>query len=197
MNDADRMIELMQLDVDGRATPDQQETLRAALARDPKLRAEHARLVEVVEALHRLPGVEPPATLRAEILAGLHSEALRPVTGRRRPLWAWMPYGYAAAAGLLLGVVGTLWLVGHPALDVESSQPGAGATMAPVTAPAAQKDAEFEPISGPGLVGRRSITADGGATRVVIEFEAAGPVDVDLRVNRAGQTVYSETFPEP
>jgi len=192
MTDPNRLTELMHLDVDGRATPAERDELRTALARDPRAREDYRRLFEVVQALNRLPAVDPPGRLRAEILSRLGAELTgrrRQSRGGRRSAAAWLPFGYAVAAGLLIGIVGTLWAAGHPLLSGSPDQ--AAATMAPVPA-----GAQVLPIAGPGISGTGSVQANGDATRVAIEFEADGPVEVELRVVRDGRTVYSGTLPE-
>lgn len=88
--------ELMQLAVDGTATPAQQAELNALLERSPEARNRYEDLQRLVKRLDAMPSVDPPAMRIA--LSG----ALAPSPAfRRRKYFA---LAYAAAALIVIGV---------------------------------------------------------------------------------------------
>lgn len=106
-----RVIELMNLAIDGVATPRQRADLEAALSAQPEARAYFDSLSRVVENLDADQMPEPPAELEPRILEALHDVDLhRPMAlapTRRRfftfgPLRPWSTFGLGLAAGMLI-----------------------------------------------------------------------------------------------
>jgi anti-sigma factor RsiW len=104
-----RLIELMNLVIDGTASPRERSELESALAAQPGARAYYESLVRLVEKLDADPMPEPPAELEPRIL-----NAVEHVTHRRAPVGSprrgffsftlrpWSSFGLGLAAGALI-----------------------------------------------------------------------------------------------
>ena len=106
-----RLIELMNLAIDGVATPRERADLEAALAAQPDARVYYQSLARVVDKLNADPMPDPPAELEPRIFAALErSDVRRPAMvapTRRRffsfgPLRPWSTFGLGLAAGMLI-----------------------------------------------------------------------------------------------
>ena len=92
--------EIMQLDIDGQATAEEQSRLRHLLAASPEARAEYDSLRNLAGALDSVPLVEAPP-MRESILPELHLAPVAKFHPRRRIL---LGLAYAAAAVIVIGV---------------------------------------------------------------------------------------------
>src|SRR5438309_1130481 len=92
-------IEIIQLAIDGEATPEQETRLRQMLANSPEARATHDALRNLAQQLDSVPLVDPPP-MREDILANLPAN-VAPFHSRRRIL---LGLAYAAAAVIVIGV---------------------------------------------------------------------------------------------
>ena len=105
----DKFIRLMNADIDGTASESERTDLREYLSSLPEARAMYDDLAGLANVLSRVEALEPPAELRREIMAAL--PVRRPGTRvheRYNVGYFWLPvlkYGYALAAGILLGLV--------------------------------------------------------------------------------------------
>ena len=95
-------VELMNLEIDGALDAGKKEMLHDALERDPQARQMYGELRRVVEVMETSLTVDPPADLKAEIVAAVASSKVVPFEGRssRRRLLP-LRIAAAAAAGLL------------------------------------------------------------------------------------------------
>jgi len=110
VNDSDRnYLELMHADLDGEASEEELVALREYLASSPEARSMQTELAKVADVLSQVEHIEPPEDLIKSIMAALPPR--RPeVEGvpRNKPWHSTFPilkYGYALAAGLLLGLL--------------------------------------------------------------------------------------------
>jgi hypothetical protein len=114
--------ELMQLAVDGAATPQQQAELGAALETSAPDRERFQSLETLTRRLDAVPMVDPPG-VKPAVLAAIRPPArVRPFRQAKR----WFPIAYAAAALLVIAV-----LVQHAIVPSSKSS----ATMMPVDGP--------------------------------------------------------------
>jgi len=104
----DQCVELIHAEVDGAATARELAALREYLASHPEAKKERAELAKLNDLLSRVEQVETPGDLHTGILAAL--PARRPIletVARNSSPWRsripFVRYGYALAAGLLLG----------------------------------------------------------------------------------------------
>jgi hypothetical protein len=143
--------ELIQLDLDGRATPAERLAIAEALERDPEARAVHAEMREVHQLLDGRPKVDPPQDLRPRIAAEIDRRsrpAEVPLRGfadaprRRRRV---MRFTLAAAATVALAVLLA------PALLHDTDPDQLRGTMAPSSA--TENETKLIPLAGNGIEG--------------------------------------------
>lgn len=121
---------LIQADIDGVATDKERAKLRELLANDAEARAEHQRLCELRAFLGTIQPEQPPTQLLSQVMRRIRTEsAAAPEGGFLRKIFgSWpggrvaLPYAYAAAAGVAVGVLGYHLVVvgssfGHDALE--------------------------------------------------------------------------------
>lgn len=104
----DKYVELIHAEVDGEATGKELAALREYRASHPEAQEVNAELAKLTKVLSQVEQVETPSDLHASILAAL--PARRPVvetvarnSSPWRPRISFIRYGYALAAGILLG----------------------------------------------------------------------------------------------
>jgi hypothetical protein len=111
---APRVIELMNLAIDGVASPKERAELEAALAAHPETRAHYESLARVTARLSADPMPEPPAELEPRILNAVEQAGIRrpaPMTAAPRRgffssgLRPWSNFGLGLAAGALIVAV--------------------------------------------------------------------------------------------
>jgi hypothetical protein len=94
-------LEIMQLAVDGEATPEQEAQLREFLNASPELRATYEALRGLARELDAVPLLDPPG-IRRSVLSQLRPSRGMPLRSRRNVVLA---FAYAAAAVIIVGVV--------------------------------------------------------------------------------------------
>jgi len=107
--DTYQYLELIHAAIDGEASRDQVAALREYLAHHPEAQSVHAEMVKLTNILNQVEEIEAPGDLRGSILAALPLQCSTVEIGVRSNRWRLriplIRYGYALAAGLLLGVV--------------------------------------------------------------------------------------------
>ncbi len=103
----ERLIELLNAEIDGELDAAGQAELDALLEASPDAQAARAAYRGMAGLLDDLPDLDPPAEFAASVLdkvrpAADPAPAVIPMRARRAP---WLGYGLAAAAGLLVGAV--------------------------------------------------------------------------------------------
>lgn len=105
--------DLIQADLDGRASQNDRARLSELLAGDAAAREEHRRLQSLRDLLATMPPEVPPANLASRILLALRAERAKAGTRSGWQLLSFwpggrvvVPYAYAAAAGAAITVVG-------------------------------------------------------------------------------------------
>jgi hypothetical protein len=181
-----RVIELMNLAIDGVATPRERADLEAALASRPEARAYYEALSRMVEKLDADPMSEPPAELEPRILDALqsaeHPRPLPPVATRRRfftfgPLRPWSTFGLGLAAGMLI-IAGLqfarpgIWPTGDVTPSSVSGSMVPEARDAMLSIPVETKEGT---VSGTATFSR-----DGADTVVQLQLQSTVPVEWKL-----------------
>jgi hypothetical protein len=110
LKDSDKKFEeLMHAEMDGEASEIEVAALHEYLVSKPEARAIHTQLGKLAGILNQIPDIEPPKDLRRKILANLPPPRPAIDSALRGKLWhirfPVLRYGYALAAGLLLGMV--------------------------------------------------------------------------------------------
>jgi anti-sigma factor RsiW len=172
--------ELIQLDLDGRATPEQRLAIAEALEHDPEARAVYAEMREVQQMLDRRPKVHPPEDLRHRIASEVNRLSTQPTEapplsrfagaqGRHQRV---MRFTLAAAAVLTLAVL----LV--PALVRETDSYQMRGTMA---SPSADNHEKVVLLAGNGIEGVVFTAWEGAELVLRPELRSPGPGRLDAR----------------
>jgi hypothetical protein len=177
-----RLFELMNLAIDGVATPRERADLEAGLAADPEARAYYQSLARITGKMNADTMPEPPAELEPRILDALHNSDMHrsviSVPTRRRffsfgPLRSWSTFGLGLAAGMLLIAVIEFATPGHdiaPSSVSGSMAPGDRNAIASIP---------VETRAGTAS-GRATISRDGGNMVVRLQLQSTVPVEWKL-----------------
>jgi len=129
MNDQ-RIIELVNGEIDGTLSPEDRNELTTLIEGDPSAKTLLDELGAVNQLLTSVPMVEPPASLKANIMRSIaHQESAVPAATEsfldrvlapfiRRPAWA---VAYAFGIGLIVGIA-TLSVIDAPGPDPQVVQ---------------------------------------------------------------------------
>jgi anti-sigma factor RsiW len=160
-------IALIQAEIDGELTDQQRAELSSHLLADPAVRAMREQMRRLCQALDHIPQVEPPKSLRSDVLAALPQMQVRRSV---RPALQWR---YAAVlAGVLL--TGT---VVFRIMDFGQG-PSANDMAGTLTARRAAVSVDVVQLS-PGIVsGQVSLLRDGADLSVALQLAAHDPLDV-------------------
>lgn len=179
--------DLIQAEIDGLATPDEREALRAWAERDPSVREELREMRGLAELLARVPKVAPPGDLAGGVMRAIRlskqssESTARGPFARLRALWpsgrAILPFAYAAAAGAAAcflairafsgGAVPGSWVPDSAAV---------GTMMAPAGDPIGHAD-----LVAPGLRGQASLRRAGGSYAIEIAIESPESGEIGIR----------------
>jgi len=194
-----RTLGLIHDEIDGLNSEADSSRLRELLAEDAAAREYHARMVELLETLSGVGEVDPPEGLRRDIMRSVRDARIPTGGGARswlRALWPGgrvvLRYGYAFAAGIILGLAGAQWYVTEM-MDLRriASSEVAGTITAPAiptrSAVVQQRGVELEALSGTVFL----LRSDGGFDLVLSLDTAgeAGPAGVSLTYNSAAASV--------
>ena len=178
--------ELIQCEIDGEASEQEVAALRDYVAANADARSRQVELKRLAEMLNRAEPINPPTDLAKSVLAALppqrHAPArvLRPRTGLARfPI---LKYGYALAAGLILGLGLHQFLFNHPstlpATDVSGS-------MLPRIPASSSGPADQLPLNPDGVSGSVSIRVSGSVAPLEFDLDSQKPVQFEVRFDRA------------
>jgi hypothetical protein len=105
----ERVIDLIQRDIDGDTTPEEQAELRDRLERDVDSRIYYDGIRHVAAALEATPASEPPANFTLAVMSGIREQAARTSNAERfrrpRDRFLAVRVGIGLAAAALLAVV--------------------------------------------------------------------------------------------
>jgi hypothetical protein len=176
--------DLIQAEIDGLATPDERETLRAWAERDPSVREELREMRGLADLLARVPMVAPPQDLAGGVMRAVRLSKLssaRSPFARFRALWpsgrAVLPFAYAAAAGAAACFLAIRALSGGavPGSWVPDSA-AVGTMMAPSGDPIGRSD-----LVAPGLHGQALLRKAGGSYVIEISLESPESGEIGVR----------------
>lgn len=174
----EKLEELIQLDLDGRATPAERLAIAEALERDPQARALQAEMREVHQFLDRRPKVDPPQDLRRRIAAEVDRRSrtaeapLRGFADAPRRRQRVMRFTLAAAATLALAVLLA------PALIHDTDPDRLRGTIAPPTA--TENETKLIPLAGNGIEGVVVTAWEGPRLVLRPELRSPGPARLDV-----------------
>jgi hypothetical protein len=103
----EKYLELIHAEIDGEASEKELATLREYLASDTNAQKVRAELAKLTDILGQIEGAETPSDLHTSILAALPTRPIMETVGPNNSPWRlrtpFIRYGYALAAGLILG----------------------------------------------------------------------------------------------
>ena len=179
-----KLLALIHAEIDGALDDRQRAELARCLLADPATRAVRDEMRRLCKALDAVSAVEPPAQLRADILAALPQTRTRPATVD----WQLPNWRYAA---VLAGVL----VIGTVVLRVMDGQGPAASEMAgTLAAPRAVATVDMVQLGQGPVSGRVSLVRDSAGLKLALELVTSASVDVlvesdgrSLRVNGLGQ----------
>jgi len=176
------ILELIHADIDGRATDAQQATLREAITRNADVREEYRKLKGLTQILASIPREEPPTHLAPRILARFRSQRDTAPKGLLGRLYTFLPapgvavrYGYAVAAGVVLGVLGLHVATGGSLFGPAFPDREATATL---LAPAKTSRLDLAPA---GVQGVATLRPSPSGPTIGVDLMGGEPVELVLR----------------
>lgn len=158
----ERSLEVVNLAIDGEATPGEQAELNDLLKASERAREIHASLRELSGRLDAIPLLDPPPGLKEEVLAELHSRNVVRFPIERRRAWSRrrviFTAAWAAAAVILILLAVRSFLSSWPESLRRLVPSDAAATMAPAGAdawPLVQRLSSFSDPNAASLIVRR------------------------------------------
>ena len=190
-----KFVELMHAEIDGMNSERESRELQAFLEGNPDARQTFAGLQRLAETMAADGPVEPPTDLRDSILQALPGRPGRESAGRIARLRAAWPesrvavrYAYAAAAVLVIGLVGYFWMIQPSGLPQADPNGAVGSLVPRETTPdrAALGQLEIDETEINGLL---RLEQSGHRVAVDLELQALSPAEVVL--------IYDPTAIEP
>jgi hypothetical protein len=181
MNIDSRFTDLMQAEIDGANSGQESAELHAYLARSPLAREHFDQLKALSGALDRMDEVAPPAELKSEIIAAVRRRGDAEIPGSH-PIPRQAPsrgkivlrYGYALAAGVILGVVGHQWATGD-GFGVDPSDVAGTLATREVAAPITETPIDFR-----GAIGTARLERTGSGYDLEVNLTSAAPIGIEL-----------------
>jgi hypothetical protein len=177
-----RFTDLMQSEIDGANSTQESAELHAYLARNPQARDHCDQLRAIAGALDRIEEVAPPADLKSKIIAAVRQKGDAEIPGSHPASRESAPtrgrivlrYGYALAAGVILGVLGHQWATSD-GFGVDPSKVTGALATPEVAAPITEIPVDFE-----GAIGYARFGPAGSGYDLEIEMTSETPVEIDL-----------------
>jgi hypothetical protein len=175
-------LEIMHAEMDGEASDKELATLREHLASDPEAQREHAELRKLTSILNQVEEVETPGDLHRNILAALppRRPGLEAVVRNRSPWRLRIPlirYGYALAAGLLLGAL--LTGVAFRNFSPQEKSDIYGTLAVRENAPPYATVEQLK-LDSPGLEGSVELRRSGSKAMIIFDLHDRQAVEVEV-----------------
>ncbi len=175
----EKYAELMQTAVDGEASPEQLSELKEYLASHPEAQVEYGAFAKLTGILNQVEAIETPSDLHANIMKALPRERSTANIGSWRDRWhlrfPLVQYGYALAAGLVLGAVLTGVTLKNLSPEDKTDVYG---TIAPAT--------QTIKVAGPNVSGTVELRRSGDSERAVFELNSSQPVEIEVKLGERG-----------
>lgn len=180
------ILEIIHAEIDGVATEAELIRLRDAINADAAVRGEYRRLRGLCDILSRVEPAAPPTQLAPSVMRAVraHGSAVGDgVWGRIRSFWPGggpaIRYAYAAAAGVIVGILGFQLVTGGTGFSTAIPESDAGATLAPSRA-GGRLD-----LSAAGVAGFATMKPSAAGTAIGLDLTAKEPVELLLRYDPA------------
>jgi hypothetical protein len=184
--DSTRLHELIQSDLDGALSAAERALLARLLLKDPEARRLHSQFGRLDRLLRDIPLAEPPAGLRAAILAE-PAMSSRSGSPRRVPR-GWPLYGVAAA------LLGGMAIVGVGYLMMDDRTPGADLQGSVVAAggEASSAPRDHWNVQAEGIGASASLRRAGEGLRLELKLSATKPGEVIVGFDPAATSLVGE-----
>lgn len=177
----EKYLELMHAELDGEASDEDLVALREYLSSNPEAQKVHSELAKLTAVLNQVEMVETPGDLHTNILEALPPRRSEPGSVLRMRPWPLripqIQFGYALAAGLLLGAILTGFTLKSTS-TVENSD-FYGTMTARKDAPHSVA-AEQMKLDAPDLGGSVALSQSGSKAMIVFDLSAGQPVEVEV-----------------
>ena len=178
--------DLIQRDIDGVASEAERMRLRDAITADAEVRDAYRRMKGLCDVLARVQPEEPPARLVPTVMHAVRSRGGSGSPGVLDGLRSFWPgrhlalrYGYALAAGVVLGVLGVHLATGGGGFGLGVPERDASATLGPSRA-GSRLD-----LSAVGVDGVATLAPSAAGTVIGVDLGTAEPVELVLRYDPA------------
>jgi hypothetical protein len=192
----EKYLELMHAELDGKASDKELATLWDYLARNPEAQRVHTELAKLTNILSQVERVETPGDLHTSIMAALppRSTGLETVARNSSPWRLRIPlirYGYALAAGLLLGAV--LTGVAFRNLSPQEKSDVYGTLAIRENAPPYVAVDQMK-LDSPDLTGSVELSRSGSNAMIVFDLNGQQPAEVEIGFDssQGGLTGFSQ-----
>lgn len=173
-----RTLELIHGEIDGTNSADDHRELLRVLESDPEARREHERATQLNEWLAAEPALEPPAELRAAVIARVFPSPQAAHQRLRPRLRAWV--GAAAMAATVAGVAFVLL----QAPDIPELDPASLAGT--IGQPSAEASAQVLHLDEPGVSGTITLQPHEHGFALDFDLDAAAPVRILASADQPG-----------
>lgn len=187
-----KIVELINADVDGEISPEQQQELEAALAASPAAQAMHTELSAIGATLDELPDLDPPPHLKHAIMASVPSAQPEPQTRDNWLLSLFATPALRYAAMFVAGSLLTLSLVNSDQLSNNAFTDVTDLVGTISSGVPGGPGAHITRIDRPEVAGRVSLRNSGPLLIVDFDLVSAGPVDIVA--SYADQTIWFNGF---
>jgi anti-sigma factor RsiW len=178
------ILDLIHAEIDGVASEAELIRLRDAINRDAAVRDEYRRLRGLCDILSRVEPAAPPAQLAPSVMRAVRARGSEVgVWGRFRAFWPGgglaIRYGYALAAGMIVGILGMHLVTGGTAFNPAVPEGDAGATLAP------SRPGERLDLTAAGVPGVATLKSSTSGAAIGVDLSAKEPVELLLRYDPA------------
>jgi hypothetical protein len=181
--DSTRLHELIQSDLDGALSTAERAELARLLLQDPEARRLHAQFGRLDRLLRDIPLAEPPAGLRAAILAEPAMSSRRDSSRR-----AWPLYGVAAALLGGMAVVGIAYLL----MDDRTSGANLQGSVVPAGGTGIGTTPDHWSFQAEGIEASASLWRAGEGLRLELKLSATRPSEVIAGFDPAATSLVGE-----
>ncbi len=174
--------ELISAEIDGELSEEEKTLLEKHLVSNPDAQNVRTQMTKLAKTLDKMKEIEPPADLGKDIMAALPGVSQPgPSAARSRFRATWLPvlkYGYAFAAGIILGVILHQAVANRTAAMDPNDLYG---SMSPRVVGSGWQPADAMSFTSDNLTGSVQLAQLGSTVVLEFEFESIGNVEVSVK----------------
>ncbi len=174
--------ELISAEIDGELSEEEKTILGKHLISNPGAQSVRTQMAKLTEALDKVREIEPPADLSGNIMAAL-PPVQQPGTSAARSRFRFarlsiLKYGYAFAAGIILGLILYQAVAKRTATVALNDLYG---SMAPRVVGGAWQPADGMSFTSDSLTGSVQLAQLGSTVVLEFDFDSIGTVEISVR----------------